>query len=327
VADQFVLARLERITGVDLQLFEFDYDLTWMAFFLNAEEKVYGRYGGRDAKSTDARLSLVGLRFALESALEKHKKDPKAKREDRPEKPLLAEQYAAAKKLGARECIHCHQVYEFRRFDAKQAGSFKREDLWVYPLPENVGLVLDNDQGNTVRTVTADSAAAKAGLRAGDVLQTLNGFSVASSGDVQHALHRGPPKGELPLAWQRDGKPMTAKLQLAEGWRKTNWTWRPSMLDILPSLSLFGDDLTDKEKKALGLGEKRLAFRQDKTVGADAKKAGVQAGDVIVGIDDQTMEMTMLEFLAYIRRNHLVGDKITLNLIRDGKRVNLPIQL
>ena len=41
--------RLVRITGVDLRLFEFDYDLTWFAFFLSADGAVYGRYGGRDA--------------------------------------------------------------------------------------------------------------------------------------------------------------------------------------------------------------------------------------------------------------------------------------
>jgi hypothetical protein len=34
--------------GVDLTTFDFDYDLTWAAFFMNANEHIYGRYGGRD---------------------------------------------------------------------------------------------------------------------------------------------------------------------------------------------------------------------------------------------------------------------------------------
>ena len=59
--------------GVDLDLFDFDYDLTWMAFFLNAEGTVYGRYGGRDAESADSRVSLAGLRYALEAALARHR--------------------------------------------------------------------------------------------------------------------------------------------------------------------------------------------------------------------------------------------------------------
>ena len=36
---------------MDLRRFEFDFDLTWYAFFLNADETIYGRYGGRDATS------------------------------------------------------------------------------------------------------------------------------------------------------------------------------------------------------------------------------------------------------------------------------------
>ena len=42
--------------------FEFDHDLTWYVFLLNADETVYGRYGGGDAASAEARLSLKGLR-------------------------------------------------------------------------------------------------------------------------------------------------------------------------------------------------------------------------------------------------------------------------
>src|SRR5262249_36595503 len=112
-----------------------------------------------------------------------------------------------------------------------------------------------------------------------------------------------------------------------DGWRKTNVTWRPSMLDILPALSLYGDDLTPEEKKKLGLAEKRLAFRQDKTVGAEAKKLGVQAGDILIGINHFALGRKRLDFLGSIRRNYLVGDKITLNIIRGDKRLDLPGKL
>jgi hypothetical protein len=65
VADQFVRVRLVKIAGADLRLFEFDYDLTWHVFFLNANETMYGRYGGRDASSAEGRFSLKGLRYAM----------------------------------------------------------------------------------------------------------------------------------------------------------------------------------------------------------------------------------------------------------------------
>src|SRR5690606_22557065 len=99
-----------------------------------------------------------------------------------------------------------------------------------------------------------------------------------------------------------------------------------SMLDLLPSLSLFGQNLTAAEKRSLGLGEKRLAFRQDDSVHRSVRKLGVQAGDVILGINNEPLEMTMLEFLGYVRKNYLVGDRVTLNLLRDGKRIDLPVK-
>ena len=69
--------RLLRITGVDLNLFDFDFDLTWAAFFMNTNEKIYGRYGGRDAGPADAHLTLPGLKHAMRAALAAYRRDPK----------------------------------------------------------------------------------------------------------------------------------------------------------------------------------------------------------------------------------------------------------
>jgi hypothetical protein len=321
VADEFVRVRLTRIAGADLNLFDFDYDLTWVGFFLSPEEKIYGRYGGRDASGPDDRQSLAGLNYAMKAALAAHRREPLNKFAERAEKPLRVENYPAAKQH--RGCIHCHQVYEFRRDLLKKSGKWTREDVWSYPLPENVGLSLEIDEGNKVQSVTAGSPAAKAGVRPGDYLETLNGIPTASFADAQYALHRAPARGTIPLSWRRDKQTQSGSLELAEGWRKTNLTWRPSMLDILPTLSVYGDDLTAAEKKALGLSAKQLAFRQQKIVHSTVKAVDLHGGDVVVGIDGQSLEMTLDQFLAYVRRNYLVGDRVTLNVIRDGKRLNL----
>lgn len=62
-------------------------------------------------------------------------------------------------------------------------------------------------------------------------------------------------------------------------------------------------------------------------VHSSIRAAGVQGGDIIVGIDGLTPDMTMIEFLGYVRRNYLVGERITLNVLRNGKKVNLPLTL
>jgi hypothetical protein len=316
--------RLLRITGVDLHLFDFDHDLTWMAFFLSPDEKIYGRYGGRDAAGPDTRNSLTGLKFAMQAALKAHERGDKGQPRETAE-PLYIERVPRA--LNFRGCIHCHQTKEIRRDDLIAAGKWKREDIWVYPLPENVGITLEKDRGNRVRSVSAASPAQSVGIRPGDVLQQLNGFTINSFADAQYALHKAPIKGQVAISWLSDGKIRTADLTLADGWRKTNLTWRPSMLDLLPSLTLFGPDLDAKQKKELGLPEKSLAFRQAKPVHSEARAMGVEENDIIIGIDNQRLEMTMREFLGYVRRNYLIGDRAALNIIRNGKRMELPIKL
>lgn len=325
MADKFVLVRLLRVTGVDLNIFDFDCDLTWAGFFLRHDNLVYGRYGGRDSSGPDDRQSLAGLRHAMKGALEAHKRDakkpaPKLGKADR------AETYSGRRR-GRGRCIHCHQVSELRRQARKKAGTWKREDAWGYPLPENVGLTLEVDQGDKVKAVKAGSPAAKAGVKAGDVVTAVNGVNVSSQADFQYGLHRAPWKGKVTIAWKSGDKAMSAQMDLADGWKKTNHTWRPSLLDLLPSLTVYGDDLTAAEKKKLGLSPETLAFRQQKKVHSQAKAAGVQAGDVILGLDGQTHEMTVDGFLAHVRLNYFVGEKITLVVLRDGKRVKLPFTL
>jgi predicted metalloprotease with PDZ domain len=292
-------------------------------FLLNSDETIYGRYGGRDAADAEARLSLKGLRYAMDRALDAHKAPPPA----RPlaGTPVRAEDFGAAKRH--RGCIHCHNVNEFRRADLIAAGKWDRESVWVYPLPENIGVTLDVDVGDRVKAVAPNSAAGKAGLKPADRLTALNGYPVASFADATFALHKAPPKGDIAVTWVRDGKSMSGTLAVAAGWRKTNLTWRPSMLDILPSAPFSGDELTAAEKKALGLDANRAAIRQGTEVHATLKAAGVKGGDVLIGYDGTAVEGDVSKLYGYVRRNYLVGDTITINLIRDGKRVDLKLLL
>jgi len=304
---------------MDLRRFEFDYDLTWYAFFLNADGTIYGRYGGRDATSADARLSLKGLRYAMDRALEAHKTPPTPPPPDGA--PVRAEDFRAARQH--KGCIHCHNINEFRRADAKAAGTWERDSLWVYPLPDNVGVTLDVDVGDRVKAVAPGSAAGRAGLKPGDQLTRLNGYPVSSFADASYALHKAQAKGTIPVTWVRDGKESSGTLEVAEGWRKTNVTWRPSMLDILPSVPFVGDDLTAEEKKGLGLPAGRAAFRQGDRVHATLAAAGLRAGDVVVGFDRVAVDGSMDELLGYVRRNYLVGETLTVDVLRDGKPVSL----
>src|SRR5262249_22137940 len=140
LANEFVLVRGVNMRGVNLNVFEFDYDLTWMAFLMNADEKVYGRFGGRNADSADEYLTLGGLKGAMREARAAFRRDPMASGPAAERPPRTVEHYPAAKRLRANACVHCHQVWDFRREEMKAAGKWNLDEVWVYPLPDNVGL-------------------------------------------------------------------------------------------------------------------------------------------------------------------------------------------
>src|SRR5262245_61380457 len=113
--------------GIDLSIFDFDYDLSWFAMMLSADGEMLGRFGGRDADTPGKYQTLLGLRRSLDAALQRHKMGA-GKRP--PAKPFFAEDYPAAEKRPANACIHCHHVHEFRRDALQQEKRWSLHDVW-----------------------------------------------------------------------------------------------------------------------------------------------------------------------------------------------------
>ena len=324
MADDFVRVRLTRIDEYDLNLFDFDYDLTFIVFFLNAENKVYARYGGRDATGADNRHSLEGLRYTMQSVLAMHEREAKLFAPRTDTQRMVARDVTGWYGGG---CMHCHQVKEAIYDKLKREGNWKRDQAWRYPLPENVGVRLELDRGNVVEEILPDTPAEQVGLAPGDVIQTLGPVPIHSFADVQFALDKAPAKGTLAVTWLRGDEWRSAKLDLTEEWKKTDLEWRASVRwRLIPSLPLSGEDLTADERTALALSENQLAFRGAR-LKPRAKDAGVQEGDIIVAIDGRTPEMTVAEFRAFIRHQFLVGDTITLTVLRNGEPLKIPLTL
>ena len=82
--------------------------------------------------------------------------------------------------------------------------------------------------GVLVSSVTADSAAAKAGLKAGDVITGLNGTDVTSASDLRGRL-RNLEGGEFTLAIVRNKQPMTLKGKIEPPAERRRTTARTSL--------------------------------------------------------------------------------------------------
>lgn len=315
--------------GVDLRRFEFDYDLTWAGFFLDPRGQVLGRFGGRDATSPDTYLTLDGLKHAMATQLAAVKTgirgDVLPKSTD--DGFTHPDDYPSAARRPTNACIHCHEVYHFRQDWHRERGTWSKERVWVFPPPDNLGMSLDPKRQDRVASIRADSPAQRAGLQPGDTLIELNGRRIASFADAQYALHRAPATGRIPVRWKRDAKEQRGEIELPPNWRETDISWRESMWHLVPKAAVYGVDLDPEEKQRLGLDAKRLAFRQGEFVSPAARDAGVRPGDIIIGINGKSLEMTMAQFNAWVRLNFKVGDRVTLDLLRDRQRLTLPLTL
>ncbi|MDM9582532.1 MULTISPECIES: HhoA/HhoB/HtrA family serine endopeptidase [unclassified Nostoc] len=77
----------------------------------------------------------------------------------------------------------------------------------------NSGLSVNEDKGVLVVKVVPNSPAAKAGIRAGDVIQTLGGQAVTDASSVQKAVENSQVGGDLRMELRRNGQSLNIAVQ------------------------------------------------------------------------------------------------------------------
>lgn len=334
--------RLVQMNGLDLSLFQFDYDQTLAALFLNADGTVYGRFGTRAGSGVNSttHISLAAFRKAMERALALHRAYP-ANRAQLAAKRGPAPEYRTANQMPGMEdrparvaakdhgCIHCHQVREVPLRQKWSTGKLTAADLWVYPLPENTGMKMVVDDGLRVASVVPGSPAARAGIMAGDVLRTLEGQPLVSQADIQWVLNRAPDAAALQAEYLRAGKPRQATLALSGDWKKTDLSWRPSSGPGL-RWGVWFSWLSPEERTKLGVPESAVGLQVKNLFlprAAAVQNAGLKVGDVILTADGKTGFANEGELLAYLRLNHAPGDRVPLSVLRGRQRLDLTIPM
>ncbi len=349
--ERFVCVRVVSTNGLDLSLFQFDYDQSFAVFMLNADGTIYGRYGTRSHRTNwSDDVSVEGLAAALEGALELHQKYPgnkaelAAKKGPAPDVPS-PEQYPRMRgKYGlklnyernvAQSCIHCHQIGDAQR----QAFRDRREPipqrvLFSYPHPKTLGLVLDRASATVVR-LDRDSPAEQAGFKAGDQILTLQGQPLLSIADVQWVLQQTGPEGaSLAAVVKRGEQSIELSVALPEGWRqRDDISWRTSSWGLrrMATGGMQLEEVAAADRATLGLDAAAMALRA-KHVGqfgphAAAKNAGFKQGDVIVSFDGQTNLNRETDLLAYALTSRKPGDRVPVTALRDGKRLELTLPM
>lgn len=329
------------MNGVDLARFEFDYDTTWQAFFLDADLGVYSRYGGRDETSADGRLSKESLLTTMREVLDVHsRRSGQAERTDfdlhpRPSKATTPEDIPLLK-AAHQGCVHCHQVQEYRLLQAFHDGRFERQLVFGFPLPESVGIRFDRAHGHRISEVIAGSPAARAGLVSGDVVTRLGNVPVRSEQDLRWSLHRLPENGRPQVTVQRSGtdrepnRTVAVTLAPGENWRETDLGWRRSLRSVPLHLGFLGYPLGAEERRTANFPLDRLAIRIVSIRGGAAAgtpslaaNLGLEKGDLIVSLAGRDKPLSLEEFKSELLRRFVPGDKIQLVVLRAGQRIEL----
>ncbi len=344
-----------KCNGLDLEQFEFDHDLTFAAFFLNADETLYARYGIRTGKEADDDVSLDGLAATMRRVLELHKAFPsnreqlagkQASLESRGDSVFrVPEDYAALdhfkgelnyKKQVAKSCVHCHQIGDAKRFELRHKGlSFPVKLLYPYPAVSTIGIELDLDTCATIKSLVVDQVGEKAGLQVGDQVLSISNQAIASPADVAWVLHNSADNDTLRFEVQRESnKRINVDVELPAGWRRTtDISWRPTtwqLRGMVTGGAVFEAlDLAAKRKMDLSADQMALRISHLGRYNDHARtlKAGAKINDVLIAVDGQDDLLSEAAVIEYAIQKKKRGDSMTFTLRRKNREIEATIKL
>lgn len=184
-------------------------------------------------------------------------------------------------------------------------------------LAESFGL--DRPEGALVSNVLPDSAAEKAGLKAGDVIRKFNGQAIVASGDLTALVGQAMPGDKVALEIWRQGKREALQAKLGDASDKTTQVAQDTQGKGHGRLGLALRPLQPQEKREAGLSNGLLI--EDAT-GA-AALAGVQSGDVLLAVNG-----TPVRSIEQVRALVARSDKsVALLIQRDGDKIFVPVRL
>ncbi|KQY90666.1 Do family serine endopeptidase [Pelomonas sp. Root1444] len=182
------------------------------------------------------------------------------------------------------------------------------------PLAASFGL--NAPDGALVSSVQPGSAAAKAGLKAGDVITSVDGEPVRVAGDVSSRVGLARPGDKLKLELWRDKNRVTETVSLGRAERDRQ---EASAAPEGGSLGLALRPLERQELRGSGLDHGLLIER----VTGPAQLAGVQPGDVLLALNGKPVQ-DVEEVRAALKSS---PKQVALLVSRDGQQIFVPVRL
>jgi serine protease Do len=177
---------------------------------------------------------------------------------------------------------------------------------------------LSTPEGALVAQVVPDSAAARAGIKPGDVILKFNGSPIADSGSLSVRVNATAPGEKATLDIVRDGKPMTVNVTIGS----VSGATVAKNAEAAPEGSHLGmklRPLTPEERSQAGVSGGLVVEESS----GRAAEAGIQEGDVVLSVNGTPV--TSVEQLRTLV--HGRTDQVALLIQRGDTRIFVPVGL
>jgi serine protease Do len=166
----------------------------------------------------------------------------------------------------------------------------------IQPMSKEIAgsLGLDGDEGALVLGVTPDSPAAKAGLKQGDVIRSVDGKKVAEFRDLARLVAGAGPEKNVKLGVWRDGRETQVSVALGQTPSEKVASAEPGRGKAAPekasALGLALAPVTRETRQRYNLpDDAKGAVVVDVKRGAPAAEVGIRAGDIITRVGDKAV--------------------------------------
>ncbi|MEQ4529888.1 MAG: serine endoprotease DegQ [Mixta sp.] len=193
-----------------------------------------------------------------------------------------------------------------------ETGEVKRGQLGIKGTEMTADMArafnVEAQRGAFVSEVLPKSAAANAGIKAGDIITSINDKPIASFAELRVKIGTTPPGQEVKIGLLREGKPLSVTVKLDASTRSMN-------SDELMTPALQGAALSDGQLADGNKGVKVDSVQK----GTPAEQVGLQKDDVIIGVN-----RTRVQNLDEMRK--VLASKppfLALNVVRGGESIYL----
>jgi len=189
------------------------------------------------------------------------------------------------------------------------------QDL-TQPLADSFGL--KRPDGALISSVSPDSAAAKAGLKSGDVVTAVNGEPVVRSGELSSRIGMSTPGEQVKLTVWRDKEPR--EVQATLGKMDGGGTQAAATGPVEPGkLGLALRPLTPEEKRESRIEHGMVV----QNAAGPAARAGIQTGDVVLSINGKpTGSIEQIQEVLQSKPKN-----VALLVQREGNRLFVPVDM